>query len=305
MDERQKTDLLRITRKAVAFDAPMASFTTFRVGGPADALCEVADLETLRRILPFLAGEGIPYLVIGRGSNLLVRDLGIRGAVIRLSGDLDRIHFAGADGCHVLAGGGLSMVDLLIGCRRRGLSGLEFLAGIPGTVGGGVAMNAGAFGEDTAGRVRETVWVDRRGQVHTSDRSGLRFSYRSLSMEEGSVIAQAGFLLTPGTEKQVARQMAEYLRRRKASQPLGQASAGSVFRNPPDDYAGRLIEEAGLKGKQIGGAVISTRHANFVVNQGGATAADILALIRAVRETVMKTAGIALELEIRVVGEGN
>lgn len=303
MDARQKADLLRMTRGGVAFDAPMAWHTTFRVGGPADALCEVADLDTLRRLLPFLVGQGIPYLVMGRGSNLLVQDRGIRGVVIRLSKDLGRIQCTSAAGRDLMAGGGVSIVDLLIWCRRRGWLGLEFLAGIPGTVGGCVAMNAGAFGEDMAGCVREVIWVDPRGQVHTNDRPGLRFSYRSLSMEEGSVIAQAGFLLAPGTEKRVAKNIAEYLKRRKASQPLQEASAGSVFKNPPDDYAGRLMEAAGLKGKQIGGAAISERHANFIVNRGGATATDILALIDTAREAVLRTAGIALELEIRVVGD--
>jgi UDP-N-acetylmuramate dehydrogenase len=303
MDARQKTELLRIAAGRVEFDAPMTRRTTFRVGGNADVLCEAQDLEDLRRILPYLVREDIPYLVIGRGSNLLVRDGGIRGVVILLSGVLGRIDCSRPDECNILAGAGLSIADLLTWCRRRGLSGLEFLAGIPGTVGGAAAMNAGAFGNEIGTWVRELRLVDPRGEVHVIDPSRLSFSYRALDMEKGSVIAQVSFRLNPQTRKRVAEKISGYLTRRKASQPLQDASAGSVFRNPANDYAGRLIEQAGLKGKRIGGAMISDRHANFIVNKGGATAADILALINAAREAVMRTAGIALEMEIRVVGD--
>jgi UDP-N-acetylmuramate dehydrogenase len=303
MDLRQKTELIRITAGQVEFDAPMTRRTTFRVGGKADALYEVQDLENLSRIVSCLVREEIPYLVIGRGSNLLVRDGGIRGVVVLLSGDLGRIECSRPDGCDILAGAGLSIAQLLIWCRRRGLSGLEFLAGIPGTVGGAAAMNAGAFENEIGAWIRVLRLVDARGDIHVINRSRLSFSYRALDMEKGSVIAQVGFRLNLETGKSVAKRISAYLKRRKASQPLQEASAGSVFRNPANDYAGRLIEEAGLKGKRIGGAMISDRHANFIVNRGGATAADILALIDAAREAVMRTAGIELELEIRVVGD--
>ena len=303
MDARQKSELLRIAAGRVEFDAPMRRRTTFRLGGNADVLCEAQNLEDLCRILPYLVREEIPYLVIGRGSNLLVRDGGIRGAVILLSGVLGRIECSRPDGCDILAGAGLSIADLLIWCRRRGLSGLEFLAGIPGTVGGAAAMNAGAFGNEIGDWVRELRLVDPRGDVHLMDRTRLGFSYRALDMEKGAVIAEVGFRLNPETGKRVAKRISGYLKRRKASQPLQEASAGSVFRNPAGDYAGRLIEQAGLKGKRIGGAMISERHANFIVNQGGATAADVLSLIEDTRKAVMRTAGIALELEIRVVGD--
>ncbi|MCF8142942.1 MAG: UDP-N-acetylmuramate dehydrogenase [Deltaproteobacteria bacterium] len=303
MDARQKTELLRMAAGRIQFDSPMRRRTTFRVGGNAEALYEAPDLEDLRRILPFLVREEIPYLVMGRGSNLLVRDGGIRGVVILLSGDLDRIEWRQPDGTDILAGAGLSIVDLLIWCRRRGLSGLEFLAGIPGTVGGAVVMNAGAFGHEIGAWVREIREVDSHGKLHMVDRSRLTFSYRALDMQKGAIIAQVGFRLNRATEKDVAGRISGYLQRRKALQPLEHASAGSVFRNPPNDYAGRLIEKAGLKGKRFGGAMISDKHANFIVNTGGATAADILSLMNAAREAVMRTAGIALKPEIRVVGD--
>ena len=303
MDERQKTELLRIAAGRVEFDSPMARRTTFRVGGNAEAVCEAGELEVLRRILPYLLKEQIPYLVMGRGSNLLVRDGGIRGVVIVLSENLGRIEWGKPDGSGILAGAGLSIADLLIGCRKRGLSGLEFLAGIPGTVGGAVAMNAGAFGSEIGAWVREITLVHPNGDCEVMERSRLRFSYRTLDMQQRAIIAQVGLRLKPETKKMVSEKISRYLTRRRASQPLEMASAGSVFRNPASDYAGRLIERAGLKGKIIGGAMISDRHANFIVNKGGATAADILSLIDLAREAVMRTADIHLELEIHVVGD--
>jgi len=303
VDARQKTELLRIAAGRVEFDAPMRRRTTFRVGGNAEVLYAATDLEDLCRIVSCLVRENIPYLVIGRGSNLLVRDGGIRGVVILLSGIFSRIEGGQPDESDVLAGAGLSIAGLLIWCRRRGLSGLEFLAGIPGTVGGAVAMNAGAFGDEIGAWVREIRLVDPHGELHTVDRSRLTFSYRSLEREKGTIIAQAGFRLNPDTGKGVAVRISGYLRRRKASQPIEDASAGSVFKNPPNDYAGRLIEQAGLKGKRLGGAMISPKHANFIVNTGRATAADVLALMDAAREAVMRTAGIELKPEIHVVGD--
>ena len=305
MNARQKTELLRIAPGPIEFDAPMTQHTTLRVGGNADVLCKAQTLDDLCRILPWLVREEIPYLVIGRGSNLLVGDGGIRGVVILLSGAFGRVEGRdqGPDGSDILAGAGLSIADLLIWCRRRGLTGLEFLAGIPGTVGGAVAMNAGAFGDEIGAWVREVRFVDPQGEIHVLDRSRLRFSYRAFNMETGGVISQVAFRMDLATEKRVLERISGCLKRRKASQPLEYPSAGSVFRNPAADYAGRLIEQAGLKGKRIGGAMISNKHANFIVNMGGATADDILSLIDAAREAVVRTAGITLELEIRVVGD--
>lgn len=303
MDPRQQDELLKIAVGRVEWNASMARRTTFRVGGTAEALCEIHELENLCRLLTYLGEQHIPYLVIGRGSNLLVRDGGLRGVVILLSGTLGQIDWGTSNGSDTVAGAGVSLVDLLIGCRRRGLSGLEFLAGIPGTVGGAVAMNAGAFGEEISAWIRELRIVDPQGKVFVVDRSRLAFSYRRLDIDQGAVIVQAAFRLNRGSETGVAEKISRCLKMRKGSQPLEYPSAGSVFRNPPNDYAGRLIEQAGLKGTSIGGAMVSERHANFIINKGGASASDILALIDAVKETVRKTAGVTLKLEIRVVGE--
>ncbi|MBW1782155.1 MAG: UDP-N-acetylmuramate dehydrogenase [Deltaproteobacteria bacterium] len=303
MDERQKIELRRIGGPQVRFDSPMSRLTTFRVGGNAEAIYESMDLEGLRRVISYLVQEEIPYLVIGRGSNLLVGDGGIRGVVILLSGSHAEIGRKKSDHSGISVGAGLAISDLLIWCRDAGISGLEFLAGIPGTVGGAVAMNAGAFGNEIGTRVTQIRLVTPRGELALIDRSRLRFSYRTLDLEKGAVITQVSFRLDRETGKTVSKRMAGYLRRRKERQPLEYSSAGSVFKNPANDYAGRLMEQAGLKGKEIGGAMISTRHANFIVNKGGATAADILALIDAAREAVWRSAGVQLELEIQVVGD--
>ncbi|MCJ7686129.1 MAG: UDP-N-acetylmuramate dehydrogenase [Desulfobacteraceae bacterium] len=302
MDERQKAELLRIAGRQVGFDFPMSQHTTFRVGGNAEAVYEASDPEGLCRVVSFLVNEGIPYLVAGRGSNLLVRDGGIGGVVILLAGAFADIQFEGSDYSDILAGAGLSIVDLLIWCREEGVSGLEFLAGIPGSVGGAVAMNAGAFGKEIGSRVREIRLVSQRGQLTARDRSRLRFSYRDLNLETGAVITNVLFRLDRDPPETVSARIAGCLKRRKETQPLEYPSAGSIFKNPLNDYAGRLIEQAGLKGKRIGGAMISNRHANFIVNKDGATATDILTLINLARDEVRRTAGVQLELEVQIVG---
>jgi UDP-N-acetylmuramate dehydrogenase len=282
----------------------MDGYTTFRVGGQAEALYEAVDLEVLKRVLAYLDKEHIPYLVVGRGSNILVKDNGLEGLVILLGGSLARVEEKETDDISVLAGAGLHLVELLSYCRSSGLGGLEFLSGIPGTVGGAVVMNAGAFGEEIASRVKEIHVVNTRGDLIVKDRSSeLEFSYRKLNMEKGSVIVRVLFRLTSEAEGTVAKRISDYLKRKKESQPLEYPSAGSVFKNPPDDYAGRLIEKAGLKGKKIGGAMISEKHGNFIVNTGGAKAKDILDLMYLAQETVKKETGIQLEPEIRVVGK--
>ncbi|MFH1082102.1 MAG: UDP-N-acetylmuramate dehydrogenase [Pseudomonadota bacterium] len=303
MNKWQKTELLRISGQRVEFDSPMSRHTTFRVGGNAEALYEAGDSETLCRVMSFLVKEGIPYIVAGRGSNLLVRDGGIGGTVILLSGAFTRISCNKSDVSEISVGAGLPIADLLIRCRAEGITGLEFLAGIPGTVGGAVAMNAGAFGNEIGAKVHKLKLVTQTGGLEERDRSRLRFSYRSLDREKGVVITQVTFQLDRDTQERVAEKIANYLKRRRETQPLEYPSAGSVFKNPVNDYAGRLIEEAGLKGKTIGGAMISNKHANFIINKGGATATDILALINLAREEVRRRAGVQLELEIRIVGD--
>ncbi len=302
MDERQKEELVQICGKGVRFDCPMKEYTTFRVGGNADALCHVQGMKDLRELLSFLHREELPHLVVGRGSNLLVKDGGIPGVAMILQGELATVTCDEADKTRVLSGGGLAVAELLNFCKRSGLGGLEFLAGIPGTVGGAVAMNAGAWGGEVGIRVKGLQTANRLGKISWADRSDLRFSYRNLSIPEGSVILQVVFGLTPAEPGRVTAGISGYLRQRLERQPLGFPSAGSVFKNPPDDFAGRLIERAGLKGKRVGGAMISPDHANFIVNASQAKAKDILTLMEMARRAVRKTAGVELETEIKIVG---
>jgi len=302
MDKRQKDDIRRLAGETVRFDCPMAQYTTLGVGGPAEVLYETDDLETLRRVIVYLNRERVPYVVVGRGSNLLVRDEGLDGLVIILRGSLASVKRNATDASELMAGGGLVLSDLLVHCRSFGLGGLEFLAGIPGTIGGAIAMNAGAFGKEIGGRVRELHTLNATGDMTAKRRSDLNFSYRNLQLEKGSIIVASVLKIDLESEKTVAERIANYLKQRKETHPIEYPSAGSVFKNPPHDYAGRLIEQVGLKGKKIGGAMISEKHANYIVNTGNATAEDILALMSLAQEKVMAETGVGLEPEVRVAG---
>ncbi len=284
-------------------DRAMSEHTTFRIGGKADAVCFVQELRELQKLFSYIKKENIPYLVVGRGSNLLVRDGGFKGVVIIMREHLASIEQHGKNEQILVAGGGLSLSSLVRHCSQRGLGGLEFLAGIPGTVGGAVIMNAGAFGKDMGTVLQSIEMVSPKGELLSRDRPDLVFSYRTSSIQEGTLVISASLQCTRETPQIVSKRVAEYLARRKATQPLEYPSAGSVFRNPPDDYAGRLIEEAGLKGKKIGGAMISPKHANYIVNTGGARAEDVVALMEMAKEKVREKTGIELEPEIRVVGD--
>ncbi len=307
MTNDQKRALEQLTGEGVRFHYPMHRLTTYKVGGPVEAFWEAGDLGTLKKVIRYLSTAGIPYGVLGRGSNLLVKDNGIDGVMILLNGSLAVIdHNPGET--HVWAGGGVHLTDLMNWCRQHGLSGLEFLAGIPGTVGGAVAMNAGAFGQEINERIETLQFVLPGGTAVEMNRSELKFSYRRLHMEEGRLVTKASFSLNRDTPEAVSAKMSGFFKTRKRTQPLEYPSAGSVFKNPPGapfstPGAGRLIENAGLKGKRIGGAEVSEKHANFIVNKGGATAKDILSLMDLVRLEVKRAAGIDLEPEIRVMGK--
>ncbi|MBW1816347.1 MAG: UDP-N-acetylmuramate dehydrogenase [Deltaproteobacteria bacterium] len=303
MDDRQKSELMRLTNGKVRFGCPMAPFTTMNVGGEVEALVEAGDVQALQRIAAFADAEAIPLLPVGRGSNLLVTDDGLDGLVVLVmgAGIEQKEGPAGEKALSVEAG--LGLADLLAHCRRLGLAGLEFLAGIPGSVGGAVAMNAGAFGSQIGDRVLEVRLVTGSGQLDVRGRAQLSFSYRHLRLEPGMTIAGALLGVQADSGDAVASRIGSHLKQRKQAQPVTRPSAGSVFKNPPNDYAGRLIESVGLKGRRIGGAMISPAHANYIVNAGGARAGDVLALLRLARDTVKRKTGITLEPEIRVVGK--
>ncbi len=282
-------------------DEPMSGHTTFKIGGPADLFCIPRDTEALCELLKWTRAEGIPALVIGGGSNLLVRDRGIRGAVIstaRLTAMSQR-----EDG-EVQAECGVPLARLAAYARDLGLCGLEFAQGIPGSVGGGIYMNAGAYGGEIKNLVTETDAVTPSGELVTVRGEDHRFGYRESCFTcSGAVVLRTRLRLLPGDRAAIAAQMEEYRERRRRMQPLESPSAGSTFKRPTGFYAGKLIEETGLKGLTVGGACVSEKHAGFLINKGGATARDVLELIEEVRSAVLREHGVLLEPEIKVVGE--
>jgi len=288
----------RLRGKVVA-NEPLSRHTTWRVGGPADLFIAPADRVELLLLLRLLAAAGVPWLVLGAGSNLLVRDGGVRGAVI-YTGALRHLAFAG-DGL-VEAEGGVPLMTLVRETAARGLAGLEAMAGVPGTVGGGVAMNAGAGGQEMASVVRELVLAGADGEERWgADR--FVFGYRRSNLPADRVVAAAVLQFAAAAPAGLEEKIRAALQQRRAAQGVGAPNAGSVFKNPPGAAAWRLIDAAGLRGARVGGAQVAERHANFIVNCGGATARDVLTLIGRVREEVLRRSGVSLEPEVRIVGE--
>jgi UDP-N-acetylmuramate dehydrogenase len=286
-------------RGQVVAEAPLAAYTSFRIGGPAMLLAIPADREDLKAVLAFARTEGLPLHVLGGGSNTLVRDGGFRGIAVHLNA-FQVLERRDND---VTAGAGVRISRLLaFGCRQ-GLAGLEILSGVPGTVGGAVWGNAGAWGGATADLLTTVDLVTASGEERRLPRPDIPFRYRASGLPGGAVVVQATFALTPGDPTAIRRRISGYLVRRNAGQPVEFRSAGSIFKNPPGEYAGRLVERAGLKGTRIGNAMISAKHGNYIVNLGGARAADVLALAALAQERVRAIAGVELELEIKVVGQ--
>ena len=283
----------------VRFDEPMSRHTSWRAGGPADVFFIPASVEDLAMFLRELDRD-TPVFWHGVGSNLLVRDGGIRGVVVsatKMLRDLERV-----DSFLVRAGAGLPCTQLARQCIRWGLGPSEFFAGIPGTVGGALAMNAGAHGGETWERVESVRTIDRDGEIHERAPTEYTVGYRSVRGPANEWFIEGTFRFDPDVQPSMDT-MKAMLERRRTTQPLGLPSCGSVFRNPPGDYSARLIEAAGLKGYRIGGAEVSEKHANFIINREDATATDIEELIEHVRQTVLDEHGIELVHEVRIVGE--
>jgi UDP-N-acetylmuramate dehydrogenase len=278
---------------------PMSRHTSWRVGGPADRYYRPADIEDLSHFLAGLAVDE-PVHWVGLGSNLLVRDGGVRGTVIATHRFLSAI--VRIDATKVRAEAGVACAKLARQCARWGLGSAEFFAGIPGTVGGALAMNAGAFGGETWRHVIAVEVIDRHGVRHWRLPGEYEIGYRSVTGPAPEWFLAAELRFEPD-EEAGSEAIRDLLRRRKETQPIGEPSCGSVLRNPPDDYAARLIEAAGLKGHRIGGAQVSEKHANFIINTGDATAADIERLIDHVRDTVAAVHGVSLQPEVRILGE--
>ena len=278
---------------------PMSRHTSWRVGGPADIWYRPSDRADLQG---FLAGHQGAVLWLGLGSNLLVRDGGIRGAAVTVYDALGTMVRRDEDRVYVEAGAHCARLAKF--CAAEGLAGAAFFAGIPGTVGGALAMNAGAFGGETWPHVRRVEMLDGAGQVRSLDAADFDYAYRSVTAPiEGGLFLAAEFQFSAGDGEAEAEKVRQLLRQRRASQPVGQPSCGSVFRNPPGDHAARLIEACGLKGHSIGGAQVSPKHANFIINTGTASAADIEQLIAHVAQTVERSHAVRLIPEVRVVGE--
>lgn len=277
---------------------PMSAHTSFRTGGPADLFAEPETEAELISLIALLRRAGARYFILGNGTNLLFDDAGYRGTVIKTAG-LDKMSLEGGT---VTAGAGVTLARLAVFARDASLSGLEFAHGIPGSLGGGVVMNAGAYGGELSDVVTSVRCLGADGSIieHAGEENG--FAYRaSRYQQSGETVLGARLRLTPGDRDAVTARMAELMAKRTASQPLDKPSAGSTFKRPAQGYAAALIDEAGLKGYAIGGAQVSEKHAGFVINRGGATSADILALMDHIRETVLRRSGIELEPEVRII----
>ena len=288
---------------------PMAKHTTFRVGGPVDWFAYIESVEMLREVISLCKQYEVPYYVIGNGSNVLVSDAGMRGVVLRLSGEFEEITLSESvpEGiCRITAGAGAMLARLSMAAGKKGFTGLEFAGGIPGTVGGAVLMNAGAYG----GEIKDTIWAAdvlcADGTIKRMECEEHSLSYRhSRLMETGGIVLRAYFTLKIRPKIEIFAAMESYKKARQEKQPLELPSAGSTFKRPTGYFAGKLIQDAGLKGASVGGAAVSTKHAGFVVNTGTATAEDVYRLILHVIKTVEEKYQVTLEPEVRILGEFN
>jgi len=279
----------------------LGPYTTWKIGGPADVMVVPSSKEKLAETVRLLNRSGIPWFLLGRGSNLLVADKGFRGAVIRLGSAFEQVRF---DRNTVYAGAAFSFIKLSVLAGKEGLTGLEFAGGIPGTVGGAVYMNAGAHGSDVSRILKRAEVLLDTGEWAELGVPDLQFAYRhSVLHQVSGIVTEAVFELQYGERKEIAAAMAAYKDRRLRTQPLQLPCAGSTFRNPPGHFAAKLIEEAGLKGTRVGGAEVSVQHANFIINTGTATARDVLALITHIQNVVKDRYGVELMPEVMTVGE--
>jgi len=280
---------------------PMSQHTTIKIGGPADLFIEPSSIESLLKTMQIILKHNVPWRAIGRGSNLLVSDKGIKGAVIKLGSGLDELTI---DETEVKAGGGQSLISLATTISRKGLKGFEFAGGIPGSVGGAVYMNAGAHGSDISKVLKKAHILFEDGSMEWLTNAELEFSYRSsiLQKKRPGIVLEAVFELQQGDREEITKELQKNKDYRKETQPWNFPCAGSIFRNPLPNYAGRLVESAGLKGHQIGGAKISEMHGNFIVNTGNATAEDVLTLIQHVKDTILSLYDIRMETEVEIIG---
>lgn len=284
----------------ILLQEPMAGHTTFRVGGPADCLLQPENEEQLKNVQKYLQAVGIPWFVTGNGSNLLVSDQGYAGAVLQIGQKMSRIT---VEDCILRAQGGATMAQAARAALEHGLTGLEFASGIPGTVGGGVVMNAGAYGGEMSQVVEQVNVIDCRGERMELQNETMEFGYRSSVIRDNPfIVTEVVFRLERGDRDQIRSTMEELAARRREKQPLEYPSAGSTFKRPEGNFAGKLIMDAGLRGFQIGGARVSDKHCGFIINTGGATARDIRDVIVRVQEQVKDRFHVELETEVVLLG---
>jgi len=297
---RPEDELRENFRERLQVNQSLAEFTSFRIGGPADLFVTVESEAELMRAKAAAHRAAMPTFCLGHGTNLLVSDRGIRGFVIRLGEGFNQISI---DDVKVTAGAGVDFGELVETVVERGLEGLEFGEGIPGTVGGGLVMNAGAFGGEIARVVTRVHGVTEEGVARALTPEEVNFAYRRTNLPPHFVIARVDFELHYGDREELRARVMEVRAKRASRQPREVPNAGSIFKNPPGNFAGRLLQAAGMKGYRIGGAAFSEQHANFIVNLGGARANDVHALIEMARAKVMESSGFVLEPEVRLVGE--
>jgi len=293
-------DLESIPGLKVRTDVPLGRLTTFKIGGPAAVLVTPESVEALAEAQRRVRDAGIPSFVLGNGSNLLVSDAGFDGVVIRVGSALGDFEPVGPDRMRV--GAGTMWSRLLRRVMNEGWTGLEYGAGIPGTIGGAVATNAGTRGGQTSDNLVEAELVDRDGEVRRAPAADLGLRYRGSDLPEGAVVTSCLFAVAREDPVTVTATVKRYLAERRRDQPEREPSAGCIFKNPPGESAGRLIDQAGLKGLSVGGAIVSPVHGNFVINRGGATASDVMELVERIRERILAEHGIELEMEVRRVG---
>jgi UDP-N-acetylmuramate dehydrogenase len=304
-DRTLRNTLGEIVSGKVLFDEPMSRHTSMRVGGPVDALVFPGSLEELSGVFKILQSFQTPFVPIGNGTNLIVKDGGYRGVVISLK-DIKSIRLTerGAAQVALCADAGIALSEIVLLTAERSFTGMEFCAGIPGSIGGAVKMNAGAYGTEIKDTIETVDLMNGSGEIRECKRDMLKFSYRNLDLPESAIITGASFLLNRGIKKQIQDRITEIMGMRKAKHPLEYHNAGSIFKNPKGGIpAGQIIDELGLKGTQIGGAKISEKHGNFIVNVSNAKAGDILTLIDMVKNKVRQYRGIDLETEVKIIGE--
>jgi len=300
MKRDYKKEAQGLIKGRVLFGAPMRKYTSIKVGGPADSLLFPKNVEELRKVFQYAKRRNIPFFILGRGTNLIVKDKGIRGWVISLTQGMKK---AQMEEDVVTAEAGLSLQRLVQFTILKGLTGLEPFFGIPGTVGGGLAMNAGAWGVELKDVLLSITLMKEDGEILERPRSRLNFSYRNLVLPSSWIILRGRFQLKKGKKEEILERVKSYSEMRKRTQPLDYPSAGSIFKNPEEGPAGKWIEEVGLKGFRMGQAMVSDCHANFIINLGKATAEEVIRLIEWMEKRIYEEKGISLEREVRVVGE--